>query len=154
MTYRIEYKSKTLSQESCLAFEITVGLREGHNNYFSASPGVIHSVEEVVSLVKGHLRKCSLSRIPFLNGKIIQCQLVHAELAQGRRAPTTDEPAVTYSGITNLLCNSGLSDKEAIEFLHGLASVLGRALGQERVYVTFNGATEILEGKVIVTGAV
>lgn len=124
-------------------FSITCGLREGYG-----PDGKLHTVEEVVTIVKKYFVKCAIAGLPFLAGSITTGTGVYANLMRG---VFCNEPQATFSGNFNPLYHDGLTTEEVAESLNGLASALGEALGQTRVYVAYDGDMWILQKEDSVT---
>ena len=123
-------------------FAITLGLAEGYG-----SSTKTHSADEVVGLVEAHLKECAASGRSFLTGSVTTGSVVYAWPEGHGKAGGGHEPQGTYSGEVNPLYNSAVTAEEIGEFLNGLASVLGSALGQTRVYVVFDGDLWILQSE-------
>lgn len=130
-------------------FAITCGLQEGYG-----PDAKLHTTDEVVNLVEAHLKECAASNKIYLTGSITTGTIVYAWPEGEGKSGGGHEPQVTYSGEKNPLYNSSVTDEQVAEFLNGLASVLGAALGQIRVYVAYNGDMWILqrEGAATPTG--
>lgn len=121
-------------------FCITVGLAEGYG-----PSAKIHAASEVVELVLGHLKGCAAEGRPYLTGAVTTGEVVYAWPEGPGKAGGGHEPVARFEGEINPLYNSSMS-RQAIEaFLNGLASSLGSALGQTRVYVAFAGDMWILQ---------
>jgi hypothetical protein len=128
------------SKGSAPAFAITVGLREGYG-----SDAVIHKVSEVIDLVEAHLKECAAGGRPYLTGSVTSGEVVYAWSEGPGKAGGGHEPQSVYMGNKNPLYNSSMSAEDIEAFLNGIASHLGNALGQTRVYVAYNGDLWILE---------
>ena len=127
-------------------FAITCGLREGYG-----PDGTLHTVEEVVELVQQYLMERAAVGLPFLTGTVTTGTLVYAWSKERRLAGGANEPQATFSGEKNPLYNATLATEQVIKFLNGLASTLGEALGQTRVYVAYDGEMWILQKENTVT---
>lgn len=121
-------------------FAITCGLQEGYGQNAK-----LHTVDEVVGLVLDYLKDCAASGKSYLTGSVTTGTVVYAWPEGEGKAGGGHEPQATYSGEKNPLYNSSVTDEQVTEFLNGLASVLGTALGQVRIYVTYNGDMWILQ---------
>ncbi len=122
------------------SFAITCGLQEGYG-----PDAKLHTADEVVSLVETHLKECAASGRPYLTGFVTTGTIVYAWPGGEGKAGGGHEPQATYGGEKNPLYNSSVTDEQVAEFLNGLASVLGAALGQTRVYVAYDGDMWILQ---------
>lgn len=122
-------------------FAITVGLQEGYG-----PTGKSHTTEEVVALVEGFLKECAASGCPFLTGSVTSGSLVYA-WPESKHGPAGagHEPNAVYSGEKNPLYNSAMTAEQVSEFLNELATRLGSALGQTRIYVAYDGDMWILQ---------
>ena len=136
------YKLVKDSKGPAPRFAITVGLQEGYG-----PTAKIHTPAEVTELVLGHLKGCAAAGQPYLTGVVTTGQVVYAWPEGPGKAGGGHEPQVMYSGNVNPLYNSSLSGEEVEDFLNGLASELGEALGQTRVYVEFAGGLWILQAE-------
>lgn len=138
MGYKMVEKSRGVAPR----FGITVGLQEGYG-----SSAKTHTSDEVVGLVEAHLKKCAASGQSFLTGSVTTGAVVYAWPEGEGKSGGGHEPNAVYSGEVNPLYNSGMKPESVEEFLNGLATVLGSALGQTRVYVAYNGDMWILQKK-------
>ena len=91
------------------------------------------------------MKECAASGRPYLTGSVTTGTVVYAWPEGEGKAGGGHEPQATYGGEKNPLYNSSVTDEQVAEFLNGLASVLGSALGQTRVYVAYNGDMWILQ---------
>jgi hypothetical protein len=116
-------------------------LREGY-----CPNAKLHTADEVVKLVEAHLKKCAASGLlPYLTGSVTTGEVVYAWPEGDGKAGSGHESQATYGGEKNPLYNSSLTDEQIVQFLSELASELGEALGQTRVYVAYNGGMRILQ---------
>ncbi len=134
------YKQVSGSRGKAPRFAVTVGLQEGYG-----PTAKTHTLAEVVELVLNHLKGCASNGRPFLTGGVTTGTVVYAWPEAPGQAGGGHEPQATYSGNVNPLYNSSMSREAIEEFLDGLASELGVALGQTRVYVEFDGVLWILQ---------
>lgn len=121
-------------------FSVTFGLKEGYGEFAKT-----HAVSEVVELIEAHLKKCAANSKPYLTGIVSTGELVYAWPEGEGKAGSAHESSVIYSGNKSPLYNSNFSDEDIETFLNALASEVGEALGQTRVYVAYNGVLWILE---------
>lgn len=136
MSYKLVENSRGIAPK----FSITVGLAEGYG-----PSAKIHTTDEVVGLVEKHLKDCAASGRPYLTGSVTGGDVVYAWPEGPGAAGGGHEPQATYSGNVNPLYNANMSAEQVDEFLNGLASNLGTALGQTRVYVEYIGELWILQ---------
>ncbi len=134
------YKVVEGSRGEAPRFDITCGLQEGYG-----PNAKLHSADEVVSLVEAYLKECAASGRPYLTGSVTAGAVVYAWPEGEGKAGGGHEPQATYGGEKNPLYNASVTDEQVTGFLNGLASVLGAALGQTRVYVAYNGDMWILQ---------
>jgi len=124
------------------SFAITVGLAEGYGPTVKT-----HTIDEVVELVLGHLKIRAADGRLYLTGTVSAGEVVYAWPEEPGKAGGGHEPNVIYSGEVSPLYNKDLGDNEVAEILNDLASELGSALGQTRVYVAFGHETWILQNE-------
>lgn len=136
------YKTVENSRGKAPRFAITLGLQEGYGPTAKK-----HHVSEVIELVLGHLKECAAIGKPYLTGSVTSGEVVYAWPEGPGKSDGGREPQATYSGNVNPLYNSSMSQEAIEEFLNGLASVIGSALGQTRVYVEFDGDLWILQAE-------
>lgn len=128
------------SRGSAPRFAITVGLQEGYG-----PTGKSHTADEVVTLVEEFLKECAASGRTFLTGSVTTGTVVYAWPEGPGKSGGGREPNAVYSGEKNPLYNSAMTAEQVGEFLNELATRLGSALGQTRVYVAYNGDMWILQ---------
>lgn len=133
------YKLVSGSRGERRAFAITVGLAEGYG------PTATHSTDEVVELILGHLKAKAAEGRSYLTGTVSAGQVVYAWPEGPGKSGGGREPNATYSGEVSPLYNKDLGDEQVAEILNDLASELGSALGQTRVYVAFGHETWVLQ---------
>jgi hypothetical protein len=121
-------------------FCITCGLAEGYG-----PSAKTHAVSEVVEHVLDHLMGLAASGRPYLTGTVTASEVVYAWPEGPGKAGGGHEPVARYKGEVNPLYNSSMSREAIEEFLNNLASSLGSAFGQTRVYVAFAGDMWILQ---------
>ena len=145
MSTKTSYRVVEGSQGNAPRFSITLGLREGYGPNAKT-----HSVEKVVSLTEAYLKGCASRGEPFLPGIVTTGVVVYAwsegsGVTERPTAGSGNEQQASYGGNINPLYHSSLTCNEVEGFLNGLASALGSALGQTRVYVEFDGQLWILQ---------
>ncbi|MCC7160256.1 hypothetical protein IT399_00805 [Candidatus Nomurabacteria bacterium] len=138
----MSYKLVDGSRGKAPRFAITMGLQEGYGPTAKK-----HQVDEVVDLVEAFLKAAAAAGRPYLTGSVTTGVVVYAWPEGPGQAGGGHEPQATYSGEVNPLYNSGMAEGAIVEFLNSLASVLGSALGQTRVYVVFAGDMWILQAE-------
>ncbi len=121
-------------------FAVTVGLVEGYGSSLKH-----HTIDEVIGLVESFLRKRAMTGLLFLGGIVTRGDAVYAWTNSNGIAGSGNEPTATFSGELKPLYDSAVSHKDVEEFLNVLATFLGVALAQTRIYVAFNGNMWILQ---------
>lgn len=121
-------------------FSVTFGLQEGYGDNAKT-----HTVEEVISLVENFLKARAATGRPFLTGLITTGTVVYAWPEGQGKAGSGHESQASFTGNQNPLYNANMSQVEVESFLNDLASEVGTALGQTRVYVSFDGELWILQ---------
>ena len=134
------YKTVPGSRGERRSFQITVGLAEGYG-----PTAKTHAPAEVVELVLGHLKTRAADGRPYLTGTVSAGEVVYAWPEGPGKSGGGREPNATYSGEVSPLYNKDLGDEQVVEILNDLASELGSALGQTRVYVAFGHETWVLQ---------
>ncbi len=142
MAYKVVAGSRGIAPR----FAITVGLQEGYG-----PNAKLHTSDEVIGLVLEYLKGCAATGKPYLTGSVTTGTVVYAWPEGGGKAGGGYEQQVTYSGEKNPLYNVAMTNEEVTNFLNGLASTLGSALGQTRVYVAYDGDMWILQREESVT---
>ncbi len=121
-------------------FSITFGLQEGYGDNAKS-----HTVEEVVDLIEAFLKSCAAAGRPFLTGSVTTGTVVYAWPEGEGKAGSGHESQASFTGNQNPLYNGNMSQIEVEGFLNDLAAEVGTALGQTRVYVSFDGELWILQ---------
>ena len=114
------------------SFAIKCGLQHSHG-----LETVTHTVAEVVKIIERYLRECGVAGRPYLTGSVTTGMAVYARVGDGGMASSGHEPEVVYSGEKNPLYNPSMTDEQVSEFLFGLGSFLGAALGQTKVHLAY-----------------
>lgn len=135
-----KYKQVPSHYRESPRFEITAGLREGYG-----ADAVTHSTEEATAVVLEYLKDCVANGRHYLTGTISSGEVVYAWPEGEGRSGGGHEPVVVYSGNVSPLYNARTGEYEVREFLDDLASVLGNALGQTRVYVVYRDEMRVLQ---------
>jgi len=134
------YKIVQGSRGERRSFAVTVGLAEGYG-----PTAKTHTLEEVVSLVETYLKNKAASGESYLTGTITTGAVVYAWPEGPGKAGSGHEPNAIYSGEVSSLYNKDLGDDKVAEILNDLASELGSALGQTRIYVVYRDETWVLQ---------
>lgn len=118
-------------------FEIVVGLQEGYSGH-----GRLHDIEEVD---RAHQAWQTAT------GLIQGATITQTTVSYGFRHPAdglirgADEPVAVIAGAINVLYDADTTDDEARNRILSLAQYVGGQMGQQRVYVTFDGQATIYE---------
>ncbi len=121
-------------------FAVTFGLQEGYGDSSKT-----HTAEEVVELIEAFLKKCAAAGRSFLTGSVTTGAVVYAWPEGQGKAGSGHESQASFTGNQNPIYNANMSQVEVESFLNDLASEVGTALGQTRVYVSFNNELWILQ---------
>ena len=141
-----EYKLVEGSRGERRTFSIIVGLAEGYG-----PEAKIHTADEAVSLVENHLKAKAAQGLSYLTGSVTTGTVVYAWPEGPGKSGGGHEPQATYSGEVSPLYNAELTDEEVEEILNDLASELGSAFGQTRIYVAYRDEIWILQAEETVT---
>jgi hypothetical protein len=123
-------------------FRITLGLREGYSR-----AGRIYDIEEAVRTAHRWMCERAERGEPFLSGFFAKGEVVYAWPRHEGEAGSDREPVALFSGEAIPLYAGHLDDETVEGLLNELAGVLGRALGQEEVYVAYRERTWILRAR-------
>lgn len=124
------------------SFTITCGLQVGYGE-----GKVLHSAEEAVEIALGWMKNKAAAGLAYLTGTISTGEVVYAWPEGEGKAGGGHEPTIAFTGEVNPLYNAGMSAEEAIVILNDLATALGTALGQTRVYVAYCDQIWILQAE-------
>lgn len=122
------------------AFAVTIGLREGYG-----PTAVTHTLKEVVQTVLEHLKARASGGQSYLTGTVTSGEVVYAWPEGEGKAGGGHEPVAVYSGEVSPLYNTSTTDEEAKQILTDLASTVGSAMGQTRVYVAYRDEMFVLQ---------
>ena len=123
------------------SFTITCGLQEGYGE------GKNHPFEEAVEIALGWMKGKAATGQPFLTGTVATGEVVYAWPDGQGKAGGGHEPAAIVTGEVSPLYNAAMTDEEAAALLKDLATNLGSALGQTRVYVAYRDEIWILQAE-------
>lgn len=121
-------------------FRITVGLREGWEE-----EGRVYDVSEAVRCARAWMRRRMDAGQPALSGMFTRGEVTYAWRRDDGSVGSDREPVAIFTGEAVHAYLGHLADAEIEDMLNQLASELGAALGQERIYVAFCGRTWILD---------
>jgi len=120
-------------------FRITVGLREGWD-----PEGRVYDVSEAVRTARRWMQGRVEAGLPALSGMFTRAEVTYAWPKEGGGAGSDREPVAIFTGEAVHAYLGHLPDESIEAMLNELAVELGRALGQERLYVAFCDRTWIL----------
>lgn len=120
-------------------FRITVGLREGWD-----AEGRVYDVSEAVRTARSWMRRRVAQGKPALSGMFSRAEVTYAWPRENGAVGSDREPVAIFAGEAVHAYLGHLADGDVEAMLDELAAELGRALGQERIYVAFCGRTWIL----------
>jgi hypothetical protein len=121
-------------------FQLTVGLREGWD-----AEGRVYDVSEAVRTAHAWMRRRVEASLPALSGMFTRGEVTYAWPKPDGSVGSGREPVAIFSGEAVPAYLGHLADTEIEAMLNELASELGAALGQERLYVSFHGRAWILD---------
>ncbi|WP_036285660.1 hypothetical protein [Methylocystis sp. ATCC 49242] len=121
-------------------FRITVGLREGWD-----PEGRVYDVSEAVRTARAWMRRRVEQGLPALSGMFTRGEVTYAWPKEDGTAGSDREPVAIFDGEAVHAYLGHLPDADIEAMLNELASELGQALGQERLYVSFCGRNWILD---------
>lgn len=121
-------------------FRITVGLREGWE-----AEGRVYDVSEAVRCARGWMRRRTEAGKPALSGMFTRGEVTYAWRKDDGTVGSDREPVAIFTGEAVHAYLGTHDDAEIEAMLNELAEELGRALGQERIYVSFCNKTWILD---------
>jgi hypothetical protein len=121
-------------------FRISVGLREGWD-----AEGRVFDVSEAVRTARAWMKRRVESGQPALSGMFTRAEVTYAWPRDDGTVGSDREPAALFTGEAVHAYLGHLSDAAIEAMLNELATELGAALGQERIYVAFADRTWILD---------
>lgn len=121
-------------------FRITVGLREGWD-----PEGRVFDISEAVRTAHAWMRRRVSAGLPALSGMFTRGDVTYALSRPDGSIGSDREPVAMFTGEAVHAYLGHLTDHELEAMLNELATELGSALGQERLYVAFCGHTWILD---------
>jgi hypothetical protein len=121
-------------------FRISVGLREGWD-----AEGRVFDVSEAVRTARAWMKRRVESGQPALSGMFTRAEVTYAWPRDDGTVGSDREPVALFTGEAVHAYLGHLSDAAIEAMLNELATELGAALGQERIYVAFADRTWILD---------
>ena len=121
-------------------FRISVGLREGWD-----AEGRVFDVSEAVRTARAWMKRRVEAGRPALSGMFTRAEVTYAWPRDDGTVGSDREPVALFTGEAVHAYLGHLSDAAIEEMLNELATELGAALGQERIYVAFADRTWILD---------
>lgn len=123
-------------------FRITVGLREGWD-----AEGRVYDVSEAVRTARAWMQRRVGAKLPALSGMFTHAEVTYAWPRPDGTVGSDREPVAVFTGEAVHAYLGHLPDSEIETMLNELATELGAALGQERLYVAFCDRTWILDAR-------
>jgi hypothetical protein len=102
-------------------------------------------LEEAILALKEWMVRRAASGVDFLTGTVSAGQVVYAWPEGPGKAGSGDEPCAVFAGEVSVLYGTHLTEQAVEEILDDLASEVGRALGQTRVYVSYRDMAWVLQ---------
>jgi hypothetical protein len=121
-------------------FRISVGLREGWD-----PEGRVFDVSEAVRTARAWMKRRVEAGRPALSGMFTRAEVTYAWPRDDGTVGSDREPVALFTGEAVHAYLGHLSDADIEAMLNELATELGAALGQERIYVAFADRTWILD---------
>lgn len=123
-------------------FRITVGLREGWDD-----EGRVYDVSEAVRTARAWMKRRVEVDLPALSGIFARGEVTYAWRRPDGSVGSDREPVAIFTGEAVHAYLGHLSDRDVEDMLNELATELGAALGQERLYISFRSRTWILDAE-------
>lgn len=123
-------------------FRISVGLREGWDE-----EGRVFDVSEAVRTARAWMKGRVVAGQPALSGMFFRAEVTYAWPRPDGSVGSDREPVALFTGEAVHAYLGHLPDGEVEAMLNELATRLGAALGQERIYVAFADKTWILDAE-------
>ena len=123
-------------------FRISVGLREGWD-----AEGRVFDVSEAVRTAHAWMRRRVEAGLPALSGMFARAEVTYAWPRPDGSVGSDREPVALFTGEAVHAYLGHLPNADIEAMLNDLASELGAALGQERIYVAFAERTWILDAE-------
>ena len=137
---REDYVIEPGSQGPRRDFRISVGLREGWD-----PEGRVFDVSEAVRTARAWMKRRVEAGMPALSGMFTRAEVTYAWPRSDGGVGSDREPVAVFTGEAVHAYLGHLEDTVIEAMLNELASELGAALGQERIYVAFAERTWILD---------
>jgi hypothetical protein len=123
-------------------FRISIGLREGWD-----PEGRVFDVSEAVRTARGWMKRRLEAGQFALSGMFTRAEVTYAWHKPDGSVGSDREPVALFTGEAVHAYLGQLPDSAIESMLNELASELGAALGQERIYVAFAERTWILDAE-------
>jgi len=121
-------------------FRVSVGLREGWD-----PEGRVFDVSEAVRTARAWMKRRVEAGQPALSGMFARAEVTYAWPRPDGSVGSDREPVALFTGEAVHAYLGHLPDAAIEAMLNELATELGAALGQERIYVAFADRTWILD---------
>lgn len=128
------------------SFSITCGLQEGYG-----PSGKLHTVEEGIQAAMAWMKSKAAASKSFLTGTFGTGEVVYAWSEGPGKAGGGHEPVLEFHGEVSPIYSADLTDEEAKNLLQELASELGSAMSQTRVYLSYREEAWIIQAEQTVT---
>jgi DNA-directed RNA polymerase subunit RPC12/RpoP len=136
----VEYAIVPGSQGPRREFRISVGLRHGWD-----AGGRVFDISEAVRAASAWMKRHVEAGRPALSGMFTRAEVTYAWRRDDGTVGSDREPVALFEGEAAHAYIGQLPDATIEKMLNELATELGVALGQERVYLAFAGRTWILD---------
>ncbi len=129
-------------------FAVTCGLRVGYG-----ADAQTHSVETAIEAVLGWMKGRAAAEKTFLTGTVTSGEVVYAWPESPGKAGGGREPNIIFSGEVSPLYNETIiEDHDSVmDILYDLATALGSALSQTRIYVAYCDEVVVVQKEEAVT---
>lgn len=127
----MEYELLKTARHDRRSYSITVGLLEGYDG-----ENRLHDADEAIELALLWMAERAAEGLDFLTGVFTPGTLAYAWKGTGGVEALT-EPVLVFTGEVSVTYHAHLDDEQVVNLLRELAALLGDALGQTRVYMTF-----------------
>lgn len=122
------------------SFQLNIGLEEGYDGL------IVHTSEDVERLIAEWMRGRMKDRLSLVTGgTVITGNMLYAWQSGSQAGRVNTEPTAIFFGEINPIYNAKMADEEAIEALTDLATFIGRALRQVRMYLLYKEEIIVLQ---------
>jgi hypothetical protein len=122
------------------SFQLSFGMQAGYGD-----DAKVYNLDDAKAALHGWMEQRIAAEKPYLTGQLMAAQTVYAWPEGEGKAGKGEEPGGVFVGEVSVLYEADRSDEEVVEQLNELASALGAAMEQTRVYVAYRDETWVME---------